>query len=128
MAITRLSVEELRPGMELAQTVLDDKGRTMLQEGSRLTPMFISRMGKWGVTAVLIRQSSDTDTIARPASTGADILRDASEEERSRMRKIAQTVQTRFSNLTDSPLNAALKKITVRHLITLKPGSTPGIS
>ncbi len=127
MAVKRVPVQELRPGMIVAQAIEDDRGRTVIPAAARLTPMFIKRMGAWGITEVLVEDDAADSEQASAAAQRPAILQDASQEERERMREIAMAVQLRFSNVPDTAVMGALKRIVVRHLVTIKPGSVPGL-
>jgi len=116
----------LRPGMALAQPILDDKGRTIMQEGARLTPMHIKRLEKWGIDAVQIAADGDAPSSSGQAAGRAQV-QEASPEDRDRMRNVAKAVQERFSNIQDNPIMDELKRLTVRHLVLQKHGSVPGL-
>jgi hypothetical protein len=118
MASKHCTIEELKPGMLLAQPILDDKGRTVVPEGSRLTPMHIKRLSKWGVESVtIILDDSNASQSGRHRSVAKTVLTSASEEERDRMRFIAESIQERFSDVDKDEIMSELKRLAVRHLI-----------
>lgn len=128
MGIKQYSVEELQPGMILAQPITDPKGRIMIPAGGRLTPVHIARMPKMGITtvAVEIEEPTPAEGGKKPLS-GKEILESASSEDREFMRRIALQIQERFSNLPDTPLNNELKRLALKHLILNGRGVVPGL-
>ena len=103
MAGTKVPIGELQAGMVLAQQLQDDRGRTIMDEGARLTPMLIKRLEKWGEESVLVASHGD-DAGGQKEETDRSVLRAASSVERDRLRNVAAAVQERFSNIDDDPV------------------------
>ncbi len=127
MAADKTPVSELQPGMVLAQQIQDDKGRTIMPEGARLTPMHIKRLEKWGVDSVLIDTEAGAKGEGKKEDAGKAALQAASSEDRDKMRSVAVAVQERFSNIGDNPVMNELKRLTVRHLVLKGGESIPGL-
>ncbi|MCX7935457.1 MAG: hypothetical protein N3A66_09395 [Planctomycetota bacterium] len=127
MGQKRLNLAELQPGMVVAQTILDNSGRTILQEGGRLTPMIIGRLEKWGVTTVVIK-TDDSGVMAKPQAAGTGVAAAAaSEADREFMRKVAEQAIERFRNVENDPLMLELRKLAVAHLVRSGRGAVPGL-
>ena len=127
MGTTKCMLSDLQPGMVLAQPILDDKGRTIMQEGARLTPMSIRRLEKWGIDAVSVASGEDASPPSSRRASGQAALQEASPEDRDRMRSVASAVQERFQNVADDPIMDDLKRLAVRHLVLHAGESVPGI-
>ncbi len=127
MGTTNCMLSDLQPGMVLAQPILDDKGRTIMQEGARLTPMAIRRLEKWGIEAVRVASGEDANPPSSRRASGQTALQEASPEDRDRMRSVAAAVQERFQNVADDPIMDDLKRLAVRHLVLHAQESVPGI-
>ncbi len=110
--------------MVLGQDITDENGRTIVPDGARLTPMYIKRLSKWGVSAVAIRDE-DTATLRRENSPAREIIQSATQEEREYMRRVAERTQKRFQKITGNPLMEELKRLVVRHLILSGKGLIP---
>ncbi len=122
----RYTVEELRPGMILAQQVDDDQGRTIMPEGARLTPMHIKRLQKWGLDSVVVAENDAGDPESSSIVSAQGTIESASGEERETMRRIAEEVQQRFRDVDDDPVMAELKRLSVRHLVLNGSTAIPG--
>lgn len=126
MAILRLPLADLQPGMTLAQPIVDKKGRTIVPEGTRLTPMTINHLGKWGVSEVRIKKNSDT-TVHKQSAISGMLPESASEQDVAFMRRVAEEVARRFANLQPTELNNELRRVALKNLITHGRGTVPGL-
>ena len=117
MTMKKVLLKELEPGMTLGQPVNDAQGRTIMPAGARLTPMYISRLEKWGIKEVVLEVEGEEEDAAQPVSAGVAIVESASDEDREAMRGIAQEAQTRFKGLEGNPLMDELKRLSVKHLV-----------
>lgn len=121
MASIKVEVGQLAPGMRLAEPVHNASGTTLMPGGIRLTPMFIVRLKKWGVTHVMIEAEGKPAAPAAPNPTS--ITRRMTAElptgpEASQFaRDIAQEVSAWFVNVKDEPLMLQLRAIAIRKLI-----------
>jgi len=127
MGQKRLNLAELQPGMVVAQTILDNAGRTILQEGGRLTPMIISRLEKWGVTTVVIKTDESGSMSQLQVAGPPTAVGENSEAEREFMRKVAEQAIERFRNVENDPLMLDLRKLAVAHLVRNGRGAVPGL-
>ncbi len=129
MAKQTILVSEVTPNMKLAEPIVNASGMTMIPRGVRLTPIFISRLVKWGIVEVeiLVEDSAgqaQTSTSRRGKSTttstsvgggdvGADLIKFVA--------KIKSEVDEVFSNMSDNPLMLALKTLVIKKLIADGP-------
>ena len=127
MPAKHYSLTQLQAGMILAQQILDENGRVIMQEGARLTPMYIHRLGKFGIHSVAIEVAEPAAPAPAEGGGGAQAARSVTAEDREFMRRIAERVQERFADVADNPLMAELKRLAVRHLILAGPGAVPGL-
>lgn len=62
-----LPIKELRPGMILAEYLLDPHGTFLIAPGQVITQEWINRLGRWHVKAVSIKDASDAQIPAPPS-------------------------------------------------------------
>ncbi|MDR3077990.1 MAG: hypothetical protein LBV15_04420 [Planctomycetota bacterium] len=115
----RLRLEEITPGMRLAEALTDSSGVTLIPGGIRLTPMFISRISKWGLTHLEVR-AEDVEAEGAPAKATGPVAQNAGKlppEMDEFVRAIAEDVSSRFVNVKGNPLMARLRVAAVRGLV-----------
>ena len=127
MPIKHYKVSELQAGMVLAQQIMDENGRVVMQEGSRLTPMYIKRLPNFNVESVAVEEEEAAGDEPSAEDTTPSALKDANAEDKEFMRRIAERVQDRFTDVSDIPVMAELKRLAVRHLVLAGPGTIPGV-
>lgn len=133
MATKRCPVDQAQPGMLLGQPILDDKGRTIVPAGSRLTPAHIKRLDRWGIDHITITDEDSETALSRIREEEGlppekPEIEQPSGEDRDKMRRIAEAIQERFSDIKDNPLMEKLKLMAVRHLVVeSKEGDIPGV-
>ncbi len=131
MPENELAIADLEPGMVVAHPIVDQKGRIIIPESTRLTPMHIARLEKWGITKVSVRgvEATSIDEPAGGAENGRDEkpLASNNAEEQEFMRRVAAQVAARFSNLPETPINQELRKLTIKHLVLNGRGVVPGL-
>ncbi|MBN2712026.1 MAG: hypothetical protein JXR97_06265 [Planctomycetes bacterium] len=130
MSVRKCGINDLQPGMMLSQQVMDDKGRVVMPEGARLTPMYIKRLAKWGVEEVMVVDNeSETTLKAIGVEEEKPEKPTITPEEREAMRNIAAIIAERFSNTSGDEVMEELKRLTVRHLVLTHQGGKkiPGI-
>lgn len=59
----KISLEQLRPGMRLAQAVLSAEGNTLLRAGVRVRPAYLQRLRDMGFTSVFISEPGLDDVV-----------------------------------------------------------------
>ena len=120
MGTISIDVDAIRPGMLLAKPLLDSRGGILLPAGIRLTPIFASRIRKWGI-AVIEVESHDTRvalspndrTIVPPPEAAP-----APEPERDPLaEQFVGEVDERFINVADNALMMTLRGIVIRRLL-----------
>lgn len=123
----RLGIDQITPGMKLAEPITNASGVTLMPDGIRLTPMFINRLKKWNIESLEVvverrtGESSTTATVVRPQSTSTKVLGMTAEQEEF-ARSIAADVSRRFVNVRDNPLMMQLRSVAIRRLVAHGPG------
>ena len=117
-----LRLEEITPGMHLAEAITDAGGVTLIPAGIRLTPMFISRISKWGLTRLEIRaeDAPAKGAVPKPAANAAPPAPAAGKpppELEEFVRGVAGEVSGWFVNVKDNPLMARLRVAAIRGLV-----------
>lgn len=64
----QLKIDQIVPGMTLAEPITNAGGVTLMPAGIRLTPMFIARIRKWNIGALDVIAEKKPDP-ARPSDT-----------------------------------------------------------
>ena len=97
-------LDQAKPGDEIAEPVVNDRGMVILNKGARLSPSLIDRMRRMGVVELTV---VGDDPNAPPPRTVDELLAD---------------LDTRFEGLEGNPLMTEIKKIARRHLLDRYPG------
>jgi hypothetical protein len=128
----RLDIEQIMPGMKLAEPITNASGVTLMPAGIRLTPMFIARIRKWGIAALdVLVEKRPPDTAARRAALarknaelaqkqkadGADGVDALTAEQEEFVRATVTEISRPFINVKNSPLMMQLRASAVRGLI-----------
>jgi hypothetical protein len=126
--VKRINVADARPGMVLAEPIVDRRGRVIVKKGSALTQLYISRLRKWGVRELTVAEAGASGVAPAGAAGSAGEGAAAAEGESNLPpgitaspdlpRRIAAT----FSAVEDDPLMCALREIVTRHLQALSGG------
>lgn len=121
----KLALAQVTPGMKLAKAVANAQGVTLMPAGIRLTPMFIARMQKWGLTELDVMVEEAPEAVQSEAEAAMQQLAashaEASQEKRDFMRRIATEVAQRFTSVEDSPLMQQCRTMFVKKLIDHGP-------
>lgn len=123
----RVGINKLTPGMLLAENIVNEKGVTMMPQGVRLTPMFIRRLEKWGVTTVSVaveRKSEEPgkESPRAPAQPDpAEAAKDTTSEQEAFIMSVVAEVGTWFANVRDNPLMMQLRTVAIKKLIADGP-------
>lgn len=134
MAI-KIKPDESKVGMVLAQPITDAQGRTIMAEGSRLTPVHINRLGRWGVQELHVLDDAEAegaaaDGIADGGGEGAQTDDDSSPSvqiDEDFMREKAAEFKQRFTAVEDNPLMDDLKKTAFKGVVLAGRGKIPGV-
>ncbi|MFW6314319.1 MAG: hypothetical protein ACOC0S_01905, partial [Desulfohalobiaceae bacterium] len=62
----KVNIDQLEPGMRLAQEVLAPNGRKLLPQGRIIEKRHIQTCKAWGVTEAVVAEENDTQDNARP--------------------------------------------------------------
>ena len=106
-----LNIEDLKPGMILAQAVRNRQGVLLLEAGARITGKNIRVFKSWGVKDVPVKgKRSDS--------------KDPAEDEEIQGREaIAKQLKEKFSDVLDDPVMAAIFKAASVRLMQDLPNS-----
>jgi len=119
----RISVSEAKAGMTLAQPIMDQQGRVIVNSGTKLSQLYISRLEKWGVKILSVEDD------ASPAAPGAPAVAPAAAPAAEppvaaralppgvyRGPDLAARIARTFSAVREDPLMAALERSVARRL------------
>jgi hypothetical protein len=106
-----LDIEDLKPGMILAQPVRNRQGVLLLEAGSRITGKNIRVFKSWGVKEILIKGE-------RSDSKGP-----AEDKEIQGRESIAKQLKEKFSDVLDDPVMVAIFKAASIRLMQDLPNS-----
>lgn len=120
----KLPISELIPGMITSANIIDGKGRTVIAKNTRLTPIHINGLSKWGVTFVYVIETNNNEE-QHNHNIKIDFKGD---EEKEFMRKVVAKVVDKFKNLPETELNKELRRLTIKHLILNGRGVVPGLN
>lgn len=130
----KIPIDQVSPGMRLAEPIRNSSGVTLMPAGTRLAPMFIDRLKKWYVSevTVAVEDKSGSTTHLRSGSTSTSISgryptrtvtsMDGKETDEFSL-GIIRDLNRRFANVQDNPLMVILRDIAARKLIALGPDS-----
>ena len=70
-----VSIEKLKPGMVLAESVRNHQSMLLLEAGKKISARAIRIFKSWGVTHVTVRSrgKGSEESVSDPAEAGADI-------------------------------------------------------
>lgn len=124
--INKLPISELEPGMITASPITDNRGRIIIPENIRLTPMHINRLSKWGIMFVRVKYDNKEEEKFNGNETKTEINLNTNEKEF--MRRLAAKVVNRFKNLPETELNKELRRLAIKHLVLNGRGIVPGLN
>ena len=131
-----ISFREAKPGMVLAQPIIDRHDRVIVNAGTRLTQLYISRLEKWGVEQLAIEEEAAQAPAgpgpapaqrarpARPPAPGAP-SREPLPPGVYRGADLARRITATFARVNDDPLMAALGQAVLRRLTGGAEGDGP---
>ena len=118
----KIEINDAKSGMILERSVMDNKGRVILNEGSELKPLHISKLAKWGTELVYVKDqdSVEKNRISQPgeAVDGEGEGHEANTE--IIRRDITDKVEKVFSRVKDDELMKRLKDLAIRNQIKAK--------
>jgi len=118
MAKKRIPIEEVQPGMTLAEPISDRTGRVIVAAGMKLSPVVISRLGKWNVASVTVEVEETSVHApvgggeAAGAADGAAPSTSESAEISERMIRLEHV----FARAGENPVMVALHELARKHL------------
>ncbi|MDU2065888.1 MAG: HD-GYP domain-containing protein [Sporomusaceae bacterium] len=63
----RLTIDKVEPGMRLADVVLNEMGKVLLEKGTVLTEALLQRMQEWNVMSVVVAEAETAPTVSTQA-------------------------------------------------------------
>ncbi|MBI5579450.1 MAG: hypothetical protein HY895_09885 [Deltaproteobacteria bacterium] len=99
-----LTLDDVKPGMTLAQPVYTHQDRLLLETGRRISEKHLRIFKSWGVAAVAVKGGAAGDE-----STGMGVGLPAAEAPDDALR-------ARFAGVLDDPVMAAIMEAAGRHL------------
>lgn len=126
MSSTKIDTSEAKVGMILAEPIMDKQGRVIISEGSRLTPVLVKRLSRWGVEEIFI----DADADEKDSSGAADDEGEGTptvQLDQEYMRELAVTFNERFHEVEDNPVMEQLKKLSFKIVVLAGRNGLPGV-
>lgn len=123
----KLDINQITPGMKLAEPITNASGVTLMPAGLRLTPMFIVRLKKWNLESLEVfvesapRPAGDGQTRVRNATSVAIGSGSLTAEQEEFARGVAIEVYKWFANVKDSPLMMQLRSVVTKRLVAHGP-------
>ena len=122
MERTKLEIDQITPGMKLAEPITNASGITLMPAGIRLTPMFIARLKKWNVSTIEVfvepnRDHSDDEDGKRPRRSSSTTTAVFSAEQEEFARAVVSEVSRWFVNVRDNQLMMQLWGVVTKRLI-----------
>ena len=128
---TRLTIDQIAPGMKLAEPITNAGGVTLMPTGIRLTPMFIARIRKWNIDALdVLVEKSRPDPAARRAALARKNAEPAPKQQpddsivfapaagqEEFIRATAGEVSRPFVNVKNNPAMMLLREAVIKGLI-----------
>lgn len=125
-----LPVDQITPGMRLAEPITNANGIALMPSGIRLTPMFIARIKKWNIKTLEViveegggKQAPADVTVSPTEEDAAEAEEDSgfSAEQEEFARSVAGEVAKRFVNVKNNPLMVQLRAVVIRRLVLHGP-------
>jgi hypothetical protein len=131
----RITVEEAKPGMVLAEPLADLEGRTLVGQGTRLSPIHISRLRKWGVSVLFVEGPEEAVGGRIPQGAGRGPSADASAAAGAEGAAagglppgvyagpdLLERISGTFANVADDPVLGGLCEVVKKRLAGRLPG------
>ena len=99
-----LTLDDVKPGMTLAQTVYTHQDRLLLEAGRRISEKHLHIFKSWGIVAVAVKGSAAADG---STSMGAGVPALGVPDD---------ALRDRFAGLLDDPVMVAIMEAAARHL------------
>ena len=99
-----LNLDDVKPGMTLAQPVYTHQDRLLLEAGRRVSEKHLRIFKSWGVATVAVKGSAAGDG---SASIGADVSAAGVADD---------AFRARFAGLLEDPVMVAIMEAAARHL------------
>jgi hypothetical protein len=109
--VRQINISDARPGMVLAQDVLNMTGMVLLRKGAILTERHVKMLRTWGVTAIAVEGGAETPS--QPTTQQVT----PSEAIEKLKQVIEQRLQLVFSRAIDDPLMKALHQAALEQLL-----------
>jgi len=107
----KISINELKDGMVLAEEIQDEKGRVLLKKGDPLRTAYLSKLEKWGVTEVKIQMKDEDSTDGTQAKSPSEITVTPDITE-----KYEAILGRKFADFPNNLMMNTIKKVAVKKL------------
>lgn len=97
----RLPLDNVTPGMVLAEPVSNREGTLLLNAGVHATESSIRMLKSWGICSICVNAESASNV--PEASSKAEAVRKA----------VSQTVDDRFTEMPDHPVVEEIKRVSI---------------
>jgi hypothetical protein len=105
-----LSIEELKPGMVLAEAVRNHQDQLLLDAGRKVTDKTIRVFKSWGIRRVAVRSGSAGESdYPGPSASGPPVALD-------------EGLKARFAEVLHDPIMVAIMQAAGRQLAACQPG------
>jgi hypothetical protein len=108
-----LAVDELKPGMVLAEAVRNYQDQLLLEAGRKVTAKTLRVFKSWGIRRVAVRSGAAGEDGARGATAAAPAALD-------------ESLRARFADVLHDPLMVEIMQAAGRQLAARQPGKKAG--
>jgi hypothetical protein len=126
MTVQKIPTSDAKVGMILAEPITDQQGRIIMTEGSRLTPVHVKRLDRWGVSELVIQLEEEGEE-GGEAKPDNEAIAAAAQIDQEYMRELASVFNERFEAVADQPLMQHLKKVAFKAVVLNGRNGLPGI-
>lgn len=127
MPTRKIPPSEAKVGMILASPIADQQGRTIMGEGTRLTPVHVKRLDRWGVAELIIEVAEDGETPVEEIKPEPNVNEGAAQIDQDYMRECAAAFKERFQPVDGQPLMESLKKAAFKLVVLAGRNGLPGV-
>ena len=111
--MTVLAIDELKPGMVLAEAVRNHQDQLLLEAGRKVTAKTIRVFKSWGIRRVAVRSGAAGEDVRGGAAAAAPAALD-------------ESLKERFAGVLHDPLMVSIMQAAGRQLAGRPPGKKAG--
>ncbi|PCJ59480.1 MAG: hypothetical protein COA79_10550 [Planctomycetota bacterium] len=102
-------IEDLKTGDVIKSEIKDGTGRVVVKIGSKVTPLLLKRLAKWGVKNVEIEGQE-------PKVEAKKVEKVAEKKPQNINKELVIRIAKKFSRVREDPFMDKLMKLTIKHL------------